>query len=348
MNTVSKLTYIWMDGTTPTQKLRCKVKIIPTPESGFTLKDMPNWGFDGSSTYQAEGVHSDLILEPVCAIPDPIGDIEDYLVLCEVMLPNGKPHPSNTRAKLRKLMKKYGKKFEPWVGFEQEYTLFKGSRPLGWPEGGYPAPQGPFYCGIGADEVYGRDLVEDHTQACIEAGLMIAGTNAEVMPGQWEFQVGYRNVDTESADALTVSDHLWLARWMLYRLAEEYGITVALDPKPVRGDWNGAGKHTNFSTLQMRTPNKGMKAIDAAIKKLKKRHDDHIKVYGYGLDTRLTGLHETAHIDEFSSGIADRSASIRIPQHVATDGHGYLEDRRPGANADPYQVASIMIETICD
>lgn len=348
MNTVSRLTYIWMDGTKPTQKLRCKVKIIPTPEEGFSVGNIPHWGFDGSSTYQADGHHSDLVLVPVYTIPDPMGDVQDQLVMCEVMNPDGTPHATNTRAKLREMMDKYGEKYDPWIGFEQEYTLFKGARPLGWPDGGYPAPQGPFYCGIGADEVFGRDLIEDHTQACIDAGLMIAGTNAEVMPGQWEFQIGYRHVDSESADPLTISDHLWLARWLLYRLAEEYEITVTLDPKPVRGDWNGAGKHTNFSTKAMRTKSTGMAAIEDAIAKLEKTHDKHIKLYGAGLETRLTGLHETQHIDVFTSGVADRGASIRIPQSVAAEGYGYLEDRRPGANADPYVVSAAILETICE
>lgn len=347
MTDVSKLTYIWMDGTKPTSKLRCKEKIMPIPPGQMLLEQAPIWGFDGSSTYQASGDHSDLLLQPVHIIPDPISTENDYLILCEVLNADGTPHVTNTRATLRQVMEQHGAAHDPWIGFEQEYTLFRGARPLGWPEGGYPAPQGPFYCGIGADEVFGRELVEEHTYACIEAGLMIAGTNAEVMPGQWEFQMGYRHLDSESPDPITISDHLWLARWLLYRLAEDHGITVTLDPKPVRGDWNGAGKHTNFSTANMRDPKNGMATIEAAIKRLAKKHDAHIAVYGAGLETRLTGLHETADIKDFTSGVADRGASIRIPQGVANAGCGYLEDRRPGANADPYVVSAIMIDTIC-
>lgn len=344
---LSQVTYIWIDGSNPTQMLRSKVKIVPHTKETVTVDDFPQWTFDGSSTYQAVGHDSDLTLQPVCIVDDPILGSGNYLALCEVLNPDGLPHPSNKRAKLVQAMKQGGETQDPWLGFEQEYTLFDGQQPLGWPERGYPAPQGPFYCGVGADEVFGRDLVERHAQACLDAGIMLYGTNAEVMPGQWEFQIGYRGVDSESADPVTVSDHLWLSRWLLYRLGEEYGISAKLHPKPVKGDWNGAGKHTNFSTRAMRDPKTGMDAINKAIKALEGRHKEHIAVYGHDLEQRLTGKHETAHISEFVAGIGNRGASVRIPRPVAAKGYGYLEDRRPGANANPYEVAAILVETIC-
>lgn len=343
---ISQATYIWIDGSQPSQTLRSKVKMLPYQED-ISLKDFPEWGFDGSSTYQAQGRDSDLILKPACFVQDPLMPGDNYLVLCEVMNPDGTSHESNKRARLRELMEKFGKAHDPWLGFEQEYTLFRGQQPLGWPERGYPAPQGPFYCGVGADEVFGRNMVEEHAAACIDAGIMIHGTNAEVMPGQWEFQIGYRGIATESADPLTVCDHLWLARWLLYRIGEDYDINARLHPKPVKGDWNGAGKHTNFSTTETRDPKKGMEAIKRAIKALEKNHDKHIKVYGADLELRLTGKHETAPINKFSSGVADRGASVRIPRSVANQGYGYFEDRRPGANANPYEVAAVLVETVC-
>lgn len=344
---LSQVTYIWIDGTSPTQTLRSKVKIVPSNKNHLTARDLPQWNFDGSSTYQAVGHDSDLTLQPVCVVDDPILGPGNYLALCEVLNPDGTPHISNKRARLVQLMAQGAKEQDPWIGFEQEYTLFRGQQPLGWPERGYPAPQGPFYCGVGADEVFGRHLVEEHAQACLDAGIMLYGTNAEVMPGQWEFQIGYRGVDGENADPVNVSDHLWLARWLLYRLGEEYDITAKLHPKPVKGDWNGAGKHTNFSTKAMRSPKTGMDAIKKAINALEMRHNDHIAVYGHDLEQRLTGKHETAHISQFASGIGNRGASIRIPGPVATKGYGYIEDRRPGANANPYEVAAILVETIC-
>lgn len=345
---LTQATYIWIDGARPTQKLRSKTRIIAHPKDSIKLSDFPEWGFDGSSTYQAEGHDSDLVLSPVSFFKDPILGEPNYLVLCEVFNPDDTPHSSNARARLRQVLDDGGSQHEPWFGFEQEYTLFKGNTPLGWPENGYPAPQGPFYCGVGSDEVFGRELVQEHTDACMRAGLMIFGTNAEVMPGQWEFQIGYRNVPGESADALSVADHLWIARWLLYRIGENHNITATLHPKPVKGDWNGAGKHTNISTKPMRDKATGRDAIKQAIENLSKAHDHHISHYGEDLAERLTGLHETANIRVFSHGVSDRGASIRIPRSVEKNGYGYIEDRRPGANADPYMVAARLVATICE
>jgi glutamine synthetase len=271
----------------------------------------------------------------VYVCPDPIRGGADKLVLCEVLLPNMTPHPTNTRFACAEMADKV-KAEEFLFGLEQEYTFFDGARPLGFPEHGFPAPQGGYYCGVGADEVFGRPVVEAHLDACIAAGLHISGINAEVMPGQWEFQIG-------PIGSPAVADELWLARWLLYRVGEGFQVSATLDPKPVRGDWNGAGCHTNFSTNKMRSsyqPN-----IDAA-EALKKRHDLHIANYGAGIEDRLTGQHETASYREFSYGVSDRGASVRIPWQVEVDGKGYIEDRRPNANMDPYIVTRLVMETV--
>jgi len=331
-----KAEYIWIDGHKPTAKLRSKTKIIDGPVN--SLEDIPEWGFDGSSTMQAEGHNSDCMLKPVYYVKDPIRGGKNILVMNEVLLQDGSVHESNTRAHLVEIAEKH-KDHEPWFGIEQEYTFFVGRSPLGWPEGGYPAPQGPFYCGVGADEVFGRDIVEEHMDACLEAGIAFSGINAEVMPGQWEFQVG-------PVGATDVGDQLWIARWLLYRISEEYGVNATLHPKPVKGDWNGAGAHTNFSTKPMRE-NGGMKVIEAACEALGNKHEEHIAVYGAHNEERLTGLHETCSIHEFRYAVSDRGASIRIPMATVKDGHGYLEDRRPSANMDPYRVCAALIETCC-
>ena len=331
-----KAEYIWMDGHKPTEKLRSKTKILN--EKVNNIEDLPMWGFDGSSTMQATGHKSDCMLKPVKLIPDPIRGGDNVIVLCEVFNADGTVHETNTRAKLRELTEKY-MEHESWFGIEQEYTLFQGIKPLGWPDNGFPAPQGGYYCGVGADEVFGRPIVETHMDACIQAGLEISGINAEVMPAQWEFQIG-------PLDALEAADQTWLARWLLYRIGEDFKVSATLHPKPVSGDWNGAGAHTNFSTKAMRADG-GIKVIEEACKKLSKKHAEHIAVYGAHNEERMTGLHETCKFDEFRYGVSDRGASVRIPLATAKDGKGYLEDRRPSANMDPYLVCAKMIETVC-
>jgi glutamine synthetase len=328
--------YIWIDGQKPTAKLRSKTKILSGPVS--KVEDLPEWGFDGSSTQQAEGHFSDCLLKPVKIIPDPLNDEHDILVLCEVFNADGTVHASNKRARLREISEKFAS-HDTWFGIEQEYTFFEGNKPLGWPERGFPAPQGGYYCGVGADEVFGREIVEAHADACMKAGIAIEGTNAEVMPAQWEFQIG-------PVSGLEVSDQLWLSRWLLYRIGEDFGVSATLHPKPIKGDWNGAGAHTNVSTKAMRADG-GLKVIEEACKKLEKKHAEHIAVYGASNEERLTGKHETCSIHQFRYGVSDRGASIRIPMGTSKSGKGYFEDRRPAANIDPYEVTAILIETIC-
>lgn len=338
--------YIWMDGAVPTRYLRSKARAVSVGANP-SIEDFPEWSFDGSSTNQAHGSDSDCILKPAAFLRDPVRGEGNFLIMCEVYNPDDTPHESNSRAQLRAVLDAGAAKQQPWGGFEQEYTLFSQRIPLGWPEYGFPGPQGPYYCGVGADEVFGRDIVEDHAQACLEAGMLYYGLNAEVMPGQWEFQIGWRGDKNEPGDILTAADHTWLGRWLLYRIAEEYGVAVSTDNKPVKGDWNGAGMHTNFSTKDMRDPKKGKKAIEDAIKALGTKHAEHIALYGHALEERLTGAHETCDIKTFKAGDADRGASIRIPKPVALKGYGYFEDRRPGANADPYLVAARLCTTVC-
>jgi len=324
--------YIWIDGTKPSPLVRSKTKIVADG------KHPGIWGFDGSSTNQATGSDSDCVLRPVFVARDPLRGPNDKLVMCEVLNTDMTPHPSNTRAACADAATRYAA-FEPWFGVEQEYTFLKNGRPLGWPENGYPAPQGPYYCGVGGDKMPGREIVEAHTAGCITAGLAIEGTNAEVMMAQWEFQIGV-------LPPPEIADQLWTARWLLFRIAEDFGVFATLEPKPMLGDWNGAGAHTNFSTNAMRAEG-GMEAIVAACEALGERVEEHISHYGVGIEDRLTGAHETARFDRFSYGTSDRGASVRIPWGTARDGRGWLEDRRPNANMDPYVVARLLMGTVC-
>ena len=327
--------YIWIDGTEPTAEIRSKTKILADGD------DPGIWGFDGSSTNQATGDNSDVVLEPAFQCSDPIRGGNDVLVLCETRLTEDmSPHPTNTRAAARAALEQYGDQ-EPWFGLEQEYTMLDPASgwPAGFPAGGFPAPQGPYYCGVGAVKIKGRDVVEQHTTWCIEAGLAISGTNAEVMPGQWEFQIG-------PVDTVAVGDHLWMARYLLHRAGELLDLVITLEAKPMKGDWNGAGMHTNFSTNGMRD---GYDAVITAAESLGDQEtiSKHLAGYGVGIEERLTGEHETERFDKFSYGVSDRGASVRIPWQVAQDQKGYIEDRRPNANADPYVVATLLTNTCC-
>ena len=342
---VSMVEYIWLDGAHPTQELRSKTRILAYSQN-ISLEDLPSWSFDGSSTNQASGDRSDCLLQPVFVSSDPVRGEGHYLVMCEVLNADKSPHRTNHRAHLRDLMEKGGADHDAYVGFEQEYTFFKHGRPLGWPQDGFPAPQGPFYCGVGVKNVFGRKIVEEHARACSDVGLCIFGTNAEVMPGQWEFQIGYRDIPGEAADPLTLSDHLWLARYLLHLIAEKYGVAVTFSNKPIKGDWNGSGMHANFSNTLLRTCG-SKETYEKVCEAFRPVVKEHIEVYGVDNEQRLTGLHETASINDFSYGVSDRGASIRIPIITVEKGwKGWLEDRRPASNGDPYKIAGRIIKTV--
>lgn len=347
MSNTAFIEYLWIDGALPTQQIRSKARICRVPENPSPT-DFPDWSFDGSSTGQATGDDSDCILSPVRVYRDPLRSTGNYIVLCEVRNPDGTAHASNQRSRLRGALDSSQPGLDAWIGFEQEYTLFQNGRPLGFPADGYPAPQGQYYCGAGVTNVFGRELVEEHAAACVKAGIRIYGINAEVMPGQWEFQVGYRGISGEACDPLTIADDVWVARYLLHRIGERHRLQISFENKPVQGDWNGAGMHTNFSTAFTRNTVTGIEAIKEIVAALQLRHTDDIVEYGDRLAERLTGDHETCDIATFKSGIANRGASIRIPQPVALQGYGYLEDRRPGANSDPYRVARCLIAAVND
>jgi glutamine synthetase len=324
-----KLEYIWLDGYKPEPSLRSKTKVVSSQPS--TPDECPEWSFDGSSTQQAEGSSSDCLLKPVRVIEDPERN-NASLVLCEVLNADGSVHVSNGRGK-------FEDDVDLWLGFEQEYTIMNNGKPLGFPVDGYPGPQGPYYCSVGTNHCVGRDIVESHLDTCLSAGLGVTGINAEVMKGQWEFQLFGKG-------AKVACDDLWLSRYLLHRNAEQYGVYIELHPKPIKGDWNGSGMHTNFSTTAIREEG-GEDFIKGICEKFRDRHAVHIASYGSDNDQRLTGLHETQSIDKFSYGVSDRGASIRIPVGTVQSGwKGYLEDRRPASNADPYKVVGEILATL--
>ncbi|MDX9882305.1 MAG: glutamine synthetase beta-grasp domain-containing protein [Prolixibacteraceae bacterium] len=330
----AKLEYIWLDGSEPTQGLRSKTKIVKN-FSG-KLEDCPMWSFDGSSTNQAPGGSSDCLLKPVAIFPDPDRK-NGYLVMTEVLNADHTPHATNGRATI------IDEDEDFWFGFEQEYFIYDPEThlPIGFPKNGYPKPQGPYYCGVGGAKIYGRAIVEEHLDLCLEAGINIEGINAEVACGQWEYQIFAKG-------ARAAGDQIWIARYLLERTAEKYGLEIELHPKPLgkEVDWNGSGMHANFSNSVLRTcgSKETYEKICEAFHPVVK---EHIAVYGAYNDQRLTGKHETASINDFSYGVSNRGASIRIPVATVEGGwKGWLEDRRPASNADPYKVAARIISTV--
>ncbi|MEC8258218.1 MAG: glutamine synthetase beta-grasp domain-containing protein [Candidatus Thermoplasmatota archaeon] len=330
MTDKAKLEYIWLDGYKPTQSMRSKTMI----RSGFggTVEECPMWSFDGSSTLQADGGDSDCLLKPVAIYPDP-DRINGYLVMCEVLNADGTPHESNGRATIDDDDDDF------WFGFEQEYFLWdpETKLPLGFPRD--QTPQGQFYCSVGGANAFGREIIEDHLNQCLEAGLNVEGINAEVAAGQWEYQIFAKG-------ARDAGDQIWVSRYLAERNAEKYGLTIDWHPKPLGDtDWNGSGMHANFSNTAMRESGDEAvftKICEAFGKNIKK----HIDVYGADNHMRLTGKHETQSIDEFSYGVSDRGASIRIPIGTIEDGwKGRLEERRPASNGDPYKIAAVIIST---
>ena len=346
--------YVWIDGN---QKLRGKSRIVENPDKDFDpynldkiLGGLSDWNYDGSSTGQAFGCNSEVILRPQSIFYDPFRFTSDdsrpsYIVMCDTWDSKGDPHPTNTRYSANELFSKYESE-RPWFGLEQEYFLWdaKTKKPFNVKADEELPAQGNYYCGVGSENALGRHIVEEHFQACLDAGILISGINAEVAPGQWEFQIG-------PCEGIEEGDHLWIARYLLYRVCESYGMIPIFDVKPLKGEWNGSGCHMNFSTKNMRDGNKesnkdGIEYIYDAIRKLAPKHEEHMAVYGDGNNERMTGDCETSSMSVFTWGVADRTASVRIGNDTHSNRRGYLEDRRPGSTCDPYVITHKLCETI--
>ena len=327
--------YVWLD---VNSNFRSKNRVCDV-----LIDDQNNlpseWNYDGSSTGQAIGKESEIIIKPVVMYRNPFYKTKAFLVMCQTFKPDGTPLNNNHYFKAKKAFDTKLSE-EPWYGIEQEYFIMNphNNKPLGFDES---KTQGQYYCSVGTSNTFGRKIADKHLEACIYAHLSISGTNAEVAPGQWEYQIG-PCVGIESGN------QVWVSRYILERIAEKNGYNICWDPKPLKGDWNGSGCHTNYSTKNMRDGNgmvNGLEYIYMAIDKLEDKHKEHMKVYGKGNEERMTGAHETASFDTFSYGCGNRGASIRIGNDVLKKKCGYFEDRRPASNMDPYLVTSKIFET---
>ena len=327
--------YVWLDADgAPRSKTRVIYEKKPEKMEDLNL---PYWNYDGSSTGQASGRDSEVILKPQSVFPDPFRGGDCLMVLCDTYTPEMEPHETNQRYYAEERFKQWPSA-EPMFGLEQEFFMMKGELPLVYnnDKDRDLRKQGSYYCGSGSNNAIGRDCVESAFKRCILAGIHVTGMNAEVAPSQWEIQV--------CANGIAAADQLVMMRYILNRTAEMYGLWVNYEPKPMKGDWNGSGCHVNFSTKKMRSDG-GYTAILEAVKKLEKDHKKYMEHYGKGNAERMTGEHETSSMETFSYGVADRGASIRIPNDTKRQNKGYFEDRRPASNMDPYLVTSLILET---
>ena len=319
------LEYIWIGGK---NEIRSKTRVLNVIYPIYGISQVPEWNYDGSSTWQADSNgDTEIILKPCAFYKDPLRKIENcYIILCDTYDSNGNPTETNHRFKAEKIFEE-GVDCEPWFGLEQEYFMLG---PVSNIEQGY------HYCG-NANNIE-RIIAEEHMQLCIEAGLTISGINSEVVEQQWEFQIG-------PCEGITAGDDLIVARYLLNRIAEKYNTKISYHPKLYK-DNNGSGCHINFSTFTSRLEN-GIEHINEYIQKLKVNHEETIKAYGNDNELRLTGIHETSSYNKFTYGIGTRNTSVRIPNSVAKEKYGYFEDRRPAANIDPYLATSILFKTCC-
>lgn len=326
------LEYIWVGGK---GELRSKTRVINNfffVDSPYDTKYIPEWNYDGSSTWQADSnENTEVILKPCYICFDPLRRIDRtdcYLVLCETYDISGNPLSTNSRYNAKHIFDQKTD-LNPWFGLEQEYFIINKNE--------LSNKEGYHYCGTMTNNIQ-RQIVNEHLSCCIKAGLRISGLNAEVTDNQWEFQIG-------PCVGLESGDQLYIARYLLERIAEKYDSIVSYHPKPYK-NVNGSGCHTNFSTIETRN-NGGFSKIKEYMTKLEKYHNKHIEVYGDDNYLRLNGKHETSSMEKFTWGIGTRNTSVRIPNQTAKDNCGYFEDRRPASNIDPYKVTSVIFETCC-
>lgn len=334
---ISIIEYVWMDGSS---KMRNKTKVMHDKlVSG--IEDVPLWNYDGSSTGQAVTENSEVILAPIKLYNDPFRKGSNtFIVLCESWRPGfSEPVVGCNRHKAAVTLEQ-AKEKEPWFGYEIEFYLFdlKTHKPVGFPASGAPPVQGQFYCSVGSQNAFGRDVIEEQMMMCLNAGILVTGYNLEVAVGQLEYQVFGHGIDAP--------DDCWMSRYILDRVCEKHGLYAEFTPKPFSGDVNGSGLHTNFSTTGTREEG-GMKVIEGMMEKLAIKHKEHLAAYGEGNELRLTGSHETSSMKTFSYGTSNRAASVRIPTETAAQGKGYFEDRRPASTGDYWVIAQKIVETTC-
>ena len=349
MKTVT-VEYIWLGGH---GEIRSKTRVLNNINNRqVELKDIPEWNYDGSSTCQATGEASEIILKPCYIFKNPLlyntynikTIVEGYLVVCDTYDSNDNACETNNREWANTLFNMKLKE-EPWFGLEQEYFVIKNDNIHEFQDSvTNMKSQGAYYCGNDyINGNYGKIISEHHLYACIHAGIKISGKNEEVAPCQWEYQIG-------PCLGIETGDHMIASRYLLQVIAENNKCSICWEPKPLKGDWNGSGCHTNYSTKNMRDGTKHKKGVNYiydAIDKLKNKHDYHMQHYGKDNEQRMTGEHETSSYKKFTFDVANRGCSVRVGNETVKNEKGYFEDRRPSSNCDPYLVTGLIFKTTC-
>ena len=362
------LTYVWLDNANGFRSKTRTMRFNEYDNEHRHLK-VPKWNYDGSSTGQADGHDSEVNIVPCCVLHDPFMEksgYQSYLVFCKTYDKFNEPLKNNNRHNAELVFQHEGVIAEkPWFGMEQEYYILSTNsyvnitqskehatlypflqendlklRVQNNTETAQTNGQGQYYCSTGFGNAFFRDIIDEHYIKCLDAGIEIFGHNLEVGACQGEFQIG-------TCEGIHIGDHLWMARYIMERIAETRGVIISWEPKPLGDtDWNGSGCHTNFSTEKMRS-NGGLEVIEQAMNKLEPLQKLHMDAYGEGNELRMTGNHETSDWRKFTYGVASRDTSVRIGNETQKSGKGYFEDRRPSSNCDPYLVASRLVRTIC-
>lgn len=337
------LEYIWIDGR---GNLRSKYrtafpKFDSYADAAHNYIAVKDWNYHDSSTYQASTENTEIALIPVAYYLNPFFEQgRAFLILCKTYNADGSPTNTNFRHDAEKLFESSTSHYlDPYFRINQEYFIIQSSGTTNFaPLCSYEQPQPDYYCGVG--NVTLRNLAEKHYQYCLNAHLKISAVNAEMEPTQWQFQIG-------PSSKISASDELWVARYILVKLSEEFRVCICFKPKSLPNPSNSSSLHlhTSFSTQETRDAQNqnGLKCIYQYIDRLSKKHTEHICIYGHNSNRVHSG--SDYHTFSFASGY--RGNNICIPKSVLKAGCGYLEDMRPASNADPYRVTAAIFSTAC-
>lgn len=321
----ANLTYVWLD---KFNILRSKTKRVEQ------VNQIPIWNFDGSSTSQMDysTMNTEVLLQPIRVYIDGFNERnnENYLVLCDTYNINKDgiitPTVDNYRYGAINIFNETN--LNPKFGFEQEFYLIDNENHEKLSSLTNISNKDNNYCRTTTKYTY---IMNEFYNLCLSCKIGIVGWNAEVAPFQFEYQIFGNGIDA--------CDDLVMSRYVLERYMIDNNYEIKYDPK-LYENLSGSGCHINYSDVRSK------EYMDKYIKALGETHNDLMKVYGENNNKRLTGLHETSSYSVFTYGVGDRYKSVRIPNSTALGLTNYFEDRRPGANINPYMACGALVKVL--